>query len=75
MKDNKKTYIKNLNIDWLAIKNACRTTISLDDSQKEPTSEWKRKLLLCRHSPIRKGTVTWKWDKIPYAISTHFARH
>ena len=37
--------------------------------------EWKRKLLLCEHSPIRRGSISWKWDEIPYAISTHFVRH
>lgn len=70
-----KTRIKNFNVNWLNIKNACRNTVSMKDSEIEPTSEWKRKLLICRHSPIRKGVVTWKWDEIPYAISTHFARH
>lgn len=70
-----KTKIINFNVDWLAIKNACRNTVSLEESKKEPTSEWKRKLLICRHSPIRMGTITWKWEEIPYAISTHFARH
>lgn len=70
-----KTKIKEVNINWLAIKNACRTTISMEDSSLDPSSEWKRKLLICRHSPIRKGIITWKWEEIPYAISTHFARH
>ena len=31
--------------------------------------------MLCEHSPIRRGTISWKWPAIPYAISTHFARH
>lgn len=70
----KATIIKN-NIDWLDIKNACRTTISKEASDTEPSSEWKKKILICQHSPIRKGTLTWKWETIPYAISTHFARH
>lgn len=69
------TKIKNFNINWLEIKNACRNTVSLKDSKKEPDSEWKRKLLICQHSPIRRGQITLKWDEIPYAISTHFARH
>jgi hypothetical protein len=51
------------------------TTISKDAGTKEPSQEWKRKLLLCEHSPIRRGEVSWKWEAIPYAISTHFARH
>lgn len=70
-----KSKIKEFNISWLAIKNACRTTISLEDSKQMPKDEWKKKLLICRHSPIRKGTITWEWESIPYAISTHYARH
>lgn len=70
-----KTIIKDINVNWINIKNACRNTISMKDSKIEPTSEWKRKLLICRHSPIRKGIISWKWEQIPYAISTHFARH
>lgn len=69
------TVIKKVNVDWKDIKDACRRTIGLDESDKEPPKAWKRKLLICRHSPIRKGTITWKWPEIPYAISTHFARH
>lgn len=69
-----KARITNFNVDWLAIKSACMTTIS-KQAGKEPNQEWKRKLLVCQHSPIRRGIVSWKWDEIPYCISTHFARH
>lgn len=69
-----KARITNFNVDWLAIKSACMTTIS-KQAGKEPNQVWKRKLLVCQHSPIRRGIVSWKWDEIPYCISTHFARH
>ncbi len=67
--------ITDFDIDWKKIKSACMTTISKQAGDKEPSSEWKRKLLICQHSPIRRGNVSWKWEEIPYAISTHFARH
>ena len=67
--------ITYFNIDWMKIKSGCMTTISKDAGTKEPSQEWKRKLLLCEHSPIRRGEISWKWEAIPYAISTHFARH
>lgn len=73
-KYNTKTTITNFNVNWLAIKSACMTTIS-KQANKEPDDEWKKKLLVCQHSPIRRGIVSWKWEEIPYAISTHFARH
>lgn len=71
---NKKARITNFNVNWLNIKSACMTTIS-KQAGKEPNQEWKRKLLVCQHSPIRRSMISWKWDEIPYAISTHFARH
>lgn len=70
-----KVKITNFNVNWLAIKAACMTTISKQAGDKEPSKEWKRKLLICQHSPIRRGVISWKWEQIPYAISTHFARH
>lgn len=69
-----KVKITNFNVNWLAIKSACMTTIS-KQAGKEPSQEWKRKILICQHSPIRRGIVSWKWEEIPYCISTHFARH
>ena len=70
-----KTTITDYDIDWKKIKSACMTTISKEAGDKEPSSEWKRKLLICEQSPIRRGSISWKWDQIPYAISTHFVRH
>lgn len=70
-----KVKITDFNIDWIKIKSACMTTISKQAGIKEPSHEWKRKLLLCEHSPIRRGTISWKFEEIPYCISTHFVRH
>lgn len=70
-----KTEILEYNVNWNSIKRACMRTIGKEAGDKEPPKAWKRKLLICRHSPIRKGWITWKWSDIPYAISTHFARH
>lgn len=69
-----KTKILEFNVNWDSIKRACMRTIG-KEAGKTPSDEWKRKLLICRHSPIRKGVITWKWQEIPYAISTHFVRH
>ena len=70
-----KAKITNFNVNWQAIKSACMTTISKEARDKEPPQAWKRKLLICRHSPIRRSLISWKWEQIPYCISTHFARH
>ena len=71
---NTKVEITDFNVDWLKIKSACMTTIS-KAAGKMPNDEWKRKILMAEHSPIRRGNISWKWEEIPYAISTHFVRH
>lgn len=75
MKYDTTTKITDYDINWKKIKSACMTTISKEAGPGEPSENWKRKLLLCEHSPIRRGSISWKWEAIPYAISTHFVRH
>lgn len=75
MKYDTTVKITDFDINWKKIKSACMTTISKEAGDKEPSHEWKRRLLLAEHSPIRRGTISWKWNTIPYAISTHFVRH
>lgn len=60
---------------WSDVKGACRNTIGLDGAGKEPDSQWKRRLLMSEHSPIRKLHINWKWFNLPYWVSTHFVRH
>ena len=59
---------------WKGIKNACRTTINKNESDIEPTTEWKRKILEARHSPIRVLNFVFKLE-IPYWVSVHLCRH
>ena len=68
------TKITDFYVDWMKIKSACMTTIS-KKAGKEPNDEWKKKILICEHSPIRRTLISWKWENIPYAISTHYVRH
>ena len=49
-----KPVITDFDIDWMKIKSACMTTISKQAGSKEPNEEWKKKLLMCQHSPIKK---------------------
>ena len=70
-----KTEMLEFNVNWNSIKRACMRTIGKEAGPKEPNQKWKKSLLICRHSPLRKGSITWKWPEIPYAISTHFVRH
>lgn len=69
-----KTVFNRINADWTNIKNKCRTTVNKFYTDKEPTSEFKRKLLISEHSPIRLLTIDWSW-KMPSFSATHFSRH
>lgn len=72
--ENYKPKVVNFNVDWFAIKDACMQTIG-KEAVAEPSSEWKRKLLICRHSPIRRSLISVKLEEIPSYVSTHFCRH
>lgn len=60
---------------WTDIVNSARTTINMEHGEKEPSSNWKRKMLLAEHSPIRQLSMKWKWFDLKYWVSTHFVRH
>lgn len=60
---------------WREVADAARTTIRLDEGEKEPSSKWKKRILLAEHSPIRKLCFGWKWLDLPYWVSVHFVRH
>lgn len=60
---------------WREVADAARTTIGLEAGTGEPSSSWKRRMLLAEHSPIRKLRVNWKWRDLFWWVQTHFTRH
>lgn len=62
-------------VDWLEIKNLCRKTVSMNDSDKEPDSIWKHRLLVAEHSPLRHSLITVEMDNIPFYVMGHLVRH
>lgn len=70
-----KTEILKVNIDWVAIKNECRNTVNKDFTDSEPSENFKKKLLISEHSPIRLGVFRFRWAGIKSWISVHYARH
>lgn len=61
--------------NWKDILDTCRSTIGKEFISKEPSNEWKKKILLAEHSPIRLIKIKWIWEDIPYWVSMHFCRH
>ena len=70
-----KIKVIKFDVDWLEIKNLCRKTISMKDSSIEPTNEWKRKLLLAEHSPLRHSLITVDIEDVPFYVMGHLVRH
>lgn len=60
---------------WNDVLNSARTTVNKDPISKEPTSEWKRKILLAEHSPIRQIIIKGIWGDLKYFVSVHITRH
>lgn len=60
--------------NWQDIKDSTMNTIG-KTTGKYPTSEWKRKLIISEHSPIRRMKFYWRWKDLMYWISVHMVRH
>lgn len=70
----KRVEIINYQDNWQDVKDAAMNTIG-KDSGKYPSSEWKRKILLAEHSPIRLLEFTFVIHDLPYWVSVHIVRH
>ena len=70
-----KTKILRVKGDWQEVVNDCRTTVGKDELGKNPSTKFKREILISEHSPIRSMSVKWQWVNIPSWVATHFSRH
>lgn len=60
---------------WKDVLNSARTTVNKDEIEREPSSTWKKSILLAEHSPIRQLIIKAKWTNIKYWVSVHLVRH
>ncbi len=60
--------------DWWEVKRRALVTVGLSPVTPPPT-EWRRQILLARHSPIRYLRFSFLLEGIPYWLSVHLARH
>ena len=70
-----KTKILKIKGDWQEVVDDCRATVGKESLGKEPSHEFKRKILLAEHSPIRDLSVKWVWQSIKSWVATHWVRH
>lgn len=65
----------NIKGTWREVADSARTTIHREAGTKEPSSSWKRRMLLSEHSPIRQVFINAKWYNLKYWVSVHLVRH
>ena len=70
-----KTEILKIKGDWEEVASDCRLTVGKPPLGKEPSADFKRKILIAEHSPIRDIHVKWTWRGIKSWIATHWTRH
>lgn len=54
-----KTEITKIKGDWIEVASDCRSTVGKPPLDHEPSTEFKRKILIAEHSPIRDISVKW----------------
>ena len=70
-----KTIFNFISADWKRVKNHCRTTVGKEFTDKEPTEDFKTKLLISEHTPIRLIEFDWSWKDIKSWVATEWSRH
>lgn len=70
-----KTEILKIKGDWEEVVNDCRATVKKSPLGKEPSTEFKKKILISEHSPIRAISVKFLWRDIKYWVAMHWKTH
>lgn len=60
---------------WNRVLNAARRTVGKKPLDKEPSDNFKAKILLAEHSPIRLLEFDWTWEDIKQWVTVHLVRH
>ena len=61
--------------NWKRALNAARWTVGKEPLSKEPSNEWKDKIIRAEHSPIRLVEFDIWIEDIPAFVAAHFVRH
>lgn len=61
--------------DWKRVLNAARRTVGKEAIDKEPSDQFKRKILLAEHSPIRLLEYDITIESVRQWVTVHLARH
>lgn len=69
------TEIKKIKGSWEEVVDDCRATVGKPPLGHEPSEDFKRRILIAEHGPIRTISVKWAWHGIKSWIATHWSRH
>lgn len=61
--------------DWIRVVNAARRTVGKKPTRKEPSDEFKKKILLAEHSPIRLLEYDFTIEGVRQWVTVHLSRH
>lgn len=70
-----KTEIIKIKGDWQDVVDGCRATVKKPPLGHEPGADFKKRILLAEHEPIREIEIKWSWQNIPYCIAMHWKTH
>lgn len=70
-----KTEILKIKGDWIEVVDDCRATVAKPELGREPSTKFKRELVISEHDPIRDIEIRFRWRNIPYWIAMHFKTH
>ena len=70
-----KATLKSIYGTWRDVADRARNTIGKEAGEGEPSSLWRRRMLLCEHSPIRQLLITVRLSDLLSWVSVHFVRH
>lgn len=60
---------------WEDVANDARLTFAKGALGREPSSAWRKRILVARHSPIQALMFEVTMRDIPYWVSVHLVRH
>lgn len=55
--------------------NDARSTVHKPPLGHDPSSAFKRGILMAEHSPIRDISIKWKWEQMKHWVTVHWVRH
>lgn len=70
-----KTEIIKIKGDWQEVVNDCRATVGKGELGHEPSTAFKKAILISEHDPIRDIIVKFRWPDIKYWVAMHWKTH